>query len=289
MQDFRFTSVVAFAAMPILCVLGIVCASPASLAATADPAIYHVGLAKVDITPEGPTRLSGFYHRQTESIGVREHIYARAMAIRNVEGKPAVLITVDSIGIPAAIRNEIAQRLASKKKIPNERLAICATHSHTTPMLNGVLATMFGAPIPPDQQQRIDKYTRELTDKLEQVAISALDNMKPARMQFGIGKVNFSINRRTKGGPVDHELPVLQVTAADGKVLAVYVSYACHCVVLSDFKTSGDWAGYAAAEIEKNYPGAIALVSVGCGADSNPACGVQNDKAEFAQQYAHEI
>ena len=58
---------------------------------------------------------------------------------------------------------------------------------------------------------------------------------------------------------------------------------------MSDFKTSGDWAGYAAAEIEKKYPDAVALVSVGCGADSNPACGVQNDKAEFAQQYAHEI
>ena len=107
------------------------------------------------------------------------------------DGKPAVLITVDSIGIPAAIRNEVAQRLASKKKLPNERLAISATHSHTTPMLSGVLATMFGAPVPPDQQQRIDKYTHELTDKLEQVAVTALDDMKPARLQFGIGKVRF--------------------------------------------------------------------------------------------------
>ncbi len=261
-----------------------------SLAAAANPRDYRVGLAKVDITPEGPIRLSGFYTRQTESVGVREHIYARAMAIRSAtDGKPAVLITVDSIGIPAAIRNEVAHRLESKKKLPNERFAICATHSHTTPMLSGVLATLFGAPIPPDHQLRIDKYTRDLTDKLEQVAISALDDMKPARLQFGIGKANFSINRRTKGGPVDHELPVLQVTSPDGKVRAVYVSYACHCVVLSDFKTSGDWAGYAAEEIEKEYPGAVALISVGCGADSNPECGVKVDKAEFAQKYAHEI
>ena len=127
----------------------------------ANPRDYKVGLAKVDITPDGPIRLSGFYIRQTESIGVREPIFARAMAIRAaLDGKPAVLITVDSIGIPAAIRNEVAHRLAAKKKLPNERLAICATHSHTTPMLAGVLATMFGAPVPPDQQQRIDKYTQ---------------------------------------------------------------------------------------------------------------------------------
>lgn len=289
MQFLKYVSNATFAAAPILFVLATHGNALVSFAAASNPSEYKVGLAKVDITPEGPIRLSGFYHRQTESIGVREPIYARAMAIQNADGKPAVLITVDSIGIPAAMRNEIAKRLASKKKLPNENLAICATHSHTTPMLSGVLATMFGAPVPPDQQQRIDKYTRELTDKLEQVAASALDHMKTARLQFGIGKVKFAINRRTKGGPVDHELPVLQVLAPDEKILAVYVSYACHCVVLSDFKTSGDWAGYAAAEIEKKYPGAVALVSIGCGADSNPECGVKNDKAEFAQQYAREI
>ena len=48
------------------------------------------------------------------------------------------------------------------------------------------------------------------------------------------------------------------------------MNYACHCVVLSDFKVSGDWAGYAAEELEKKYPDAVALVSIGCGADSNP-------------------
>jgi len=217
MQCSKFAFVVHFVAAPILCAISVLSNTQASLAVSAKADDFRVGLAKVDVTPEGPIRLSGFSSRQTESIGVRERIYARAMAIRNADGKPAVLITVDSIGIPIAVRNEIAHRLASKKNLPNERLAICATHSHTTPMVSGVLATMFGAPVPPDQQQRIDEYTRDLTDKLEQVAASALDDMKPARLQFGIGKANFSINRRTKGGPVDHELPVLQVLSLDEK------------------------------------------------------------------------
>jgi hypothetical protein len=289
MRQLKFSCVLRLAAASFFCVAILNADPQGSRAAAANPRDYKVGLAKVNITPEGPIRLSGFYVRQTESVGIREDIFARAIAVEGSDKKPAVLITVDSIGIPAHVRNEVAHRLAAKKKLPNERLAICATHCHTTPMLSGVLATMFGAPVPPDQQARIDKYTKDLTDKLEQVTLDALGDMKPARLQFGIGKANFSINRRTKGGPVDHELPVLQVTDLKGKIRAVYVSYACHCVVLSDYKTSGDWAGYAAAEIEKNYPGALALVSIGCGADSNPACGVQNDKAEFAQQYAHEI
>ncbi len=250
---------------------------------------YDVGLAKVDITPDGPIRLSGFYVRRTESVGVRQHIFARAMAVRLSGGKPAVLVTVDSIGIPIAVRDEVAHRLQAKKKIPNERVAICATHSHTTPMLSGVLPTMFGAPIPPDHQKRIDKYTRELVNKIEQAALAALDDLKPSRLSFGVGKVDFSINRRTKGGPVDHELPVLSVIAPNGKIRAIYVSYACHCVVLSDFKVSGDWAGCAAEELEKRFPASLALISIGCGADSNPACGVTGDKAEFAQQYGRQI
>jgi putative membrane-bound dehydrogenase-like protein len=289
MRRFSPLRIARLASILFLCLAALHTDGQHSSAAAANPAVYQVGLAKVDITPEGPIRLSGFYVRKTESVGVREHIFARAMAVAGIDKKPVVLITVDSIGIPVHVRNEVAHRLAEKKGLPNERLAITATHCHTTPMLTGVLTTMFGEPVPPDQQARIDKYTKDLTDELEQVAAEALGAMKPARLQFGIGEAGFSINRRTKGGPVDHELPVLQVTDLKGKIRAVYVSYACHCVVLSDFKTSGDWAGYAAADIEKKYPGCIALVSVGCGADSNPACGVQFDKAEFAQKYAEQM
>src|SRR6266567_2351704 len=107
MRFSKLSAAVRYTTALILCGLAFLSVVPSSLAA-AKPRGYQVGLAKVDITPEGPIRLSGFYHRQTESIGIREHIYARAMAIRNADDKPAVLITVDSIGIPAAVRNEIA-------------------------------------------------------------------------------------------------------------------------------------------------------------------------------------
>ncbi len=259
-------------------------------AATVEATYHDVGLAKVDITPDYNIRLSGFASRQTESIGVRERIFARAMAIRvGGGGEPAVLVTVDSIGVPMYVRDEVAHRLLAKRKLPNERFALCSTHSHTTPALGKVLPTLFGAPVPPEEQQRIERYTRELTDKIEQAALAALGDMKPARLAYGIGKVGFAINRRTRGGPVDHDLPVMSIAEPGGKVRGMWVNYACHCVVLSDFKVSGDWAGYAAQELEREYPDAVSLVSIGCGADSNPQSGVTGDKEEVAQQYGHEI
>jgi hypothetical protein len=105
----------------------------------------------------------------------------------------------------------------------------------------------------------------------------------------GVGSVGFAKNRRTAGGPIDHDLPVLAVRDPDGKLRAVWASYACHCVTLSNNKISGDWAGFAQEAIESEFPGAVALVSIGCGADQNPTSGVTGDKVEVATAQGREL
>src|SRR5205823_1881745 len=116
----------------------------------------------------------------------------------------------------------------------------------------------FGTEVPPDQQERIERYTRQLTDEIERVARTALDRRRPGRLAWGQGEAGFAINRRpptpqgkvdrigvNPGGPVDHTLPLLRATGDDGSVLAVLVNYACHCTTLGgEFnKLCGDWAG----------------------------------------------
>src|SRR5436305_7534506 len=100
------------------------------------PDTYAVGVARVDITPSYPVRLSGFGFRRTESEGVTQRIWARALAVD--DGEPAVLITVDNLGIPAGMVEEVARRLGQKAGLKRDRLAITATHTHTAPMLKGV-------------------------------------------------------------------------------------------------------------------------------------------------------
>jgi putative membrane-bound dehydrogenase-like protein len=254
--------------------------------ATAAPGDWSAGVARIDITPSYPVRLSGFGFRRTESEGVTQRIWAKALALG--DDSPAVLITVDNLGVPARIVQELARRLG-KKGVRRDRLAVTATHTHTAPMLTGVAPTLFGMPIPKEHQEHIDDYTREFTDKLEKVALAALADRKPARLSWGVGSVGFARNRRTPGGPVDDDLPMLVVRDLRGKVRAVYVSYACHCVTLSNNKISGDWAGYAQQAIEDDHPGAVALVSIGCGADSNPDSGVTGDKADIASRQGTQI
>lgn len=254
-----------------------------AFSALAGPAAadWKAGAARVDITPDYPVRLSGYGNRTDEHEGVIRRIHARALALSWKDEKPMVIITVDNCGVPATLREEVVNAL-KKDGIVDERLAVCSSHTHCAPMLSGVLTNLFGKDIPADEQQRIDRYTRELRDNMVEVTRRALAGMAPARVQSGMGQVGFAMNRRLKTedgiqnavnfyGPKDHSLPVLMVTSDDGKnKLATLTSYACHCTTVGMNHIHGDWAGCASDDLELRFPGMVALTAIGCGADQNP-------------------
>jgi len=271
------------------------------LSAADETSTTMVGAAKVDITPSYPVRLSGFGFRRQESEGVTHSIWAKAVAIGTEGGSPAILVTVDNLGVPDYMVCDLTKRLKTKAGIDPTRVAVCSTHTHTAPMLAGVAPTLFGEPIPPDHQTHIEQYTKELADHLEQVALAAIVDRARSRLEWGLGSVGFAINRRAMRGnrvvgigvnpkgPVDHDMPLLVVKSPAGKVRAIYASYACHCVTLSNNKIGGDWAGFAQLAIEKKWPGAVSLISIGCGADINPSSGVTGDKVEVAAEQGQQI
>ena len=219
---------------------------------------YRVGVAKVDITPDYPIRLNGFGARRAESEGVTQRIWAKALAIRWGEDPPILLLAIDSLGVRSTMVDEVARRLNAKYHIPRENVALTYSHSHTTPKVSGVCENIFSEPIPEPHQAHIDHYTRELTDAIERAAVAAIEDLRPGQLEWGVGRHALAANRRTPGGPVDHDLPVLVVRGEDGSLRAIYFSYACHCVTLSNNKISGDWAGFAQESIERRHPGCLA-------------------------------
>lgn len=255
--------------------------------------IYSVGVAKIDITPDYPVLMNGFYSRTNESTGVEQRIFAKALAIGTDAEGPAILISADNCGLPTQLRESLLKRLA-KKGITSDKLAISVSHSHSAPKLAGNLDNIFGKDIPAEPQTHIDRYTKEFLDKLETVALSALKSRKPARLSWGQTSVGFAANRRIPGGPVDHDLPVLKVTSKSGKNIALVVNYACHCTTLAaeNTKISGDWAGYAQEELERTFPGSVAMTLIGCGAECNPANRETipvDARAALAQEYGRSI
>lgn len=243
-----------------------------------DPPL-QAGLARIDITPETPIRLSGYGNRRAESEGVEQRLYARAVALGD-----AIILNVEVCGAPEPLVEKVAAALQKTAGIARERFVVCSTHTHTGPCLSGNLELLFGVEIPADHQKRIDAYTEALAEKLVAVCTQALADRAPATLSWAQGSVGFAANRRvvtnskwagfgvTGGAAVDHALPVLRITGADGKLRGLLTNYACHCTTLGGGfnKICGDWAGYAQEYIEADHPGAIAAVVIGCGADSNP-------------------
>lgn len=261
---------------------------------------WSVGAARVDVTPEGPIRLSGYGSRREEATNVARPLSAKALALAWGDGPPLVLVTVENCGVPAEMVEEVAARLAEADGLPRDRLAVASTHTHTGPCLSGPLPLLFGEPLPPDQRDRVDRYTRLLTDRIEAVAREAIAHRAPARLAWGRGRVGFAANRRVledgkwvgfgvnPDGPVDRSLDLLHALDADGKPIATLVATACHCTTLGgEFnEVCGDWAGYAMEAIERDQPGGLALVAIGCGADANPE---PRGALEMAKAHGEEV
>lgn len=256
----------------------------------------EVGVASIDITPEGPIRLAGYGARsKTESTGVIQKLYAKAMAFGSDADNTSVLITVDLVGITWPITSKLAEQLATKAAIKPDHLVICASHTHGGPEIGNLLNILQYRPghfsdslLSLDQLNHISQYREQLIQKLEEVALAALKNRKPALVAWGQGKAGFAKNRRTEGGPVDASLPIIRVTNPDGSLRAVLLNYACHGTTMGGDinEVHGDWIGEAQKIIEANHPGVIALVALGCAADANPA---PRGKLEDLKNHGQEI
>ncbi|HRP55179.1 neutral/alkaline non-lysosomal ceramidase N-terminal domain-containing protein [Agriterribacter sp.] len=258
--------------------------------------MVDAGMASVDITPEFPIRMSGYAARvSTEADSVLQPISAKALALGSDAQHPSVLITVDLGGVPWRITKEVVDFLSKEKGIDPAQIAIYASHTHGGPEVGSLINVLqyrngrfTDSLIAPDQLIHIAQYAMQLTQKLKNVAVAALNNRKPAYISWGQGQALFAANRRTKGGPVDVALPILKITDPDGTLKGVFVNYACHGTTLGGKVNAihGDWISEAHRLIESRHPGATALIALGCAGDANPS---PRGQLEHVRQHGKEI
>lgn len=261
--------------LPVL--LGLALLAPALAAAP------RAGVARVDITPKDSIWLSGYAARKTPSSGVQMPIWAKALALEDGRGGRVVLVSVDIIGLPAAVSDRVAAQAISLYRLERSQIVLNTSHTHTGPMLDGNLSPM--APQDEAELRKIRDYTNALTGRLVTVIGAALGDLAPARFDFDFGEVGFAINRRKREiAPIDHRVPVLRISSPNGRVRALLFGYACHNTTLTAefLQISGDYAGYAQAQLEKEFPGATALFYMLCGGDQNPE---PRSRRELAEQH----
>ena len=254
---------------------------------------YQVGLASVAITPTEPVYLSGYASRNRPSEGALHDLNAKCMVIKDKRGVQAAIVSMDLIGLPRSLSDPLAARIQKTYGLERSRVMFNCSHTHTGPVVRTNLITMFQ--LKPEESAAIERYARKLSDDVVKLVGMAIQNLAPAELSFGNGQARFGANRRqptpqgfriglNPDGPTDPDVPVLKVTDAKGNLRAVLFGYACHNTTLTGefYKFSGDYAGFAQAEIEKAKPGVTAMFYELCGADMNPN---PRSKLEIAEQH----
>jgi hypothetical protein len=254
---------------------------PKSARLEAADADWKAGLASIKISPDKPVMLAGYASRNHPFDRIETDIFAKALALEDTNGYRAVVITTDLVGLAARVSEPICERIEKKTGLKREQILINSSHIHTGPTLD--LSELRRGSFSEQDAKNTAEYTRQLQDKLVEVAERALSQMQPARLSWSSGVAHFAMNRReftTNGvilgvnarGPVDRSVPVLRIDSPDGKPRAVIFGYACHNTTLTqnDYMLCGDYAGYAQNFVEQRYGGVQAMFVIGCAGDANP-------------------
>ena len=188
--------------------------------------------------------------------------------------------------------------LEARYGLPREQVVLSCSHTHCGPVVGTNLITMY--PLDEVQRARIADYARFLKATTLDVVDKAIGQLDDASLDWGNGRCDFAVNRRNNpekdvpalrtrlalAGPVDHDVPVLRIRSLDRTVRAIVFGYACHCTVLDYYKFCGDYAGFAAIDLERDFPDCQAMFVAGCGGDQNP---IPRRELKLAEDYGRQL
>ncbi|MBV9412132.1 MAG: hypothetical protein JO148_11090, partial [Acidimicrobiia bacterium] len=236
---------------------------------------FQIGFAKESLDPDpadikaGTVHLGGYGLFPTrastgpliQNDGTPEHLFVRAVAVKNNAGQALVLANLENQGTFASYKQcacglwDIRQKVAADRHVPVDSIVINSDHSHSGPDLIGLWG---GVPV---------RYLQKVHDQTVKALEEALDNAQPAFLLAGSSDpvmptpsaggyipgtatpgehlVHSQFGQDTVTGhddsAVDTELRVLQAVTPSGRTLGTMINYAAHATI-----TGSDNLGYSA-------------------------------------------
>jgi len=258
------------------------------------PGPLKVGIATVDITPEGSVYMQGFSGRDNKpSEGVYKEIEASCVVFDN--GVTRVGLMAIDVCKTALAQLEQVREAAQKLGIPPQHMMINSSHTHCGPRVLG---------------RKNADYMPVFEERICGLLQTAVDDLQEAKLDYTVGSSTMAINRRQLGPdgkavgmrpeprkPIDPDVPVLRVVSPDGTVRAVIFSYACHPTTMGGYEIGPDFVGYARDWIAAAYPGCLPVFLQGCGGDIKPRYTKPNgrfgyvllDAKETVAEMGHEL
>ncbi len=266
----------------------------------------YAGFGRTNVTPMLGIDIVGYFKiRKAEAV--LDELEINALALGCGDSK-VVLLSIDQLGIKQDTCYAYRKYVSEVTGLPVEAILIHATHTHTGPE---ICAT-------PDSNEELltREYTKFVQYKMADVALSALSDMKPAKMGYAIGQApNIAFVRRFRMkdgsvqtnpgvdnpdilhpiGDVDERVNVVRFDQEDGKSL-VLINFGDHPDTVGGNKISCDWPGFARRTVEQAIPNARCIFFNGAQGDVNhvnvhPTGGYLNDMFmdfdDVARGYKH--
>ena len=248
---------------------------------------WRAGFARARITPTEPIVLGGYANRQEPYRRVIQDLHVKALALEDGRGFRVVLLTCDVLGFRAPAATVILDRICAQSGLERSQILLNSSHNHTGPAPSLPLGTTGTT--------SWERYQQRLLDSVVDTALTALSDLRPARLFHGSGIATFVMNRReptpqgiklgfNPRGPADRSVPVLRVTDVNGALRGIVFGAACHATTIPprDNEVAGDYPGFAQNYLENQFPGVQAMFMQGFGGDAGP---YPTGQLDYARQH----
>jgi neutral ceramidase len=232
---------------------------------------------------------------------IHDELHARSLVLDNGTTQ-FVFVIVDNVGIDQEVFNEAKRQIHERTGLPKEHLLMSAIHTHSATSAGGEGDRRSGW----NYGKALDEYQSFLARRISDGVQVAINNLEPARIGWGAGKVpQHLFNRRWKmkeqvinpfgeqdrvkmnpgirnpdlvepAGSTDPEVSFISVQSISGRPIALLGNYSLHYVGgVPTGDISADYFAVFADRIQellkadRQDPPFVAMMSNGTSADVN--------------------
>ena len=220
------------------------------------------GLYEIDVTPHLGVNIPGYFEARP-ATGVRDPLFARALACSNDAGDAFILVNIDTLSIKASVTARARAKIEQMTGVPGDHVMISATHSHTAGPVDDFVP---GTSDP--------EYLAWLADRAADAAVLAWNCRQPAKIGCGKGhEDSIAFIRRylmkdgtfrtnpgfaqdqieRPAGDIDPEVGVVKIEDMQGQLIGVITNYACHLDTVKGNRFCADYPGELARVLKAVY------------------------------------
>lgn len=205
------------------------------------------------------------FHVRRMSTGVHDPLLSSALFLDNGT-TTLIFVANDALNVTKSISASARKRIRERTGVPEERIMLTATHTHSAP-------TILPVDIPYDHPVPDPAYIQRFEDGIVEAAAAAFRAAQPAEIGFAKAHMEgVGTNRRSPDDPADPDAPALMVRNAETRrPIAVMVVYARHPTVLHEDSTlaGADFPGQGRRYLQRHVLGADCPVLHHNGASGN--------------------